>query len=188
MLKLQLLGSHGHASLLHGACLLDIGTRLHAVGAAIVCNAGDVRVVVNYCRVVHVVHNRRVHVRSISVVVVVSSFPATTIESISGIAITVIDSAIESDYGSPITGVPQISAIRVAPVSWRPKKSNLGRHHPRSRYPVVPVRLVIRPKTRLPKITRPRAQRLFVHRQRWGPHPYRHCDSHLRFRGSCVGL
>ena len=78
--------------------------------------------------VVHVgvVNGRGVYVRICRVVVKNSATPFAAVEPRSGIAISVINSAVEANMRSPITGVPNIHAATPSPVAGVQRKPGRG--------------------------------------------------------------
>src|SRR5207244_13351583 len=89
-------------------------------------------------------------------------------ETDSGIAVTVVDAAIETDMRTPIAPMPDIKSLVPAPVAGSPIHAD-GSEHPRARYPVIALIVVPRPITRSPDITGTRTDGLGVHGQRRRP-------------------
>src|SRR5215475_7127745 len=100
-------------------------------------------------------HNRGIVVEAIVL-------PTAALKSISEISVPIVDSAVEANVRSPISGVPQEGAAAPTPISWRPQISRLRRQHPRARHPVVAVIVVVRPKSWRPDISFAGANRLFI--------------------------
>src|SRR5262245_32621047 len=77
----------------------------------------------------------------------------------------VINAPVKPDVTTPVARVPEVNAAGKAPVSRGPEQAHRGRHDPGSRNPVVSF-LLVRPISRRPEVSRPRAHGLLVHRQR----------------------
>lgn len=150
---------------LFGSQLLLRGTGLHAVRASVVGNA-IVAVVVYNGLVINVVNVRYIHVVDGAVVVELVALPAAAIISVTRIAVAVINAAVESHGRTPISGMPVIYSGRKTPVSRSPQESDLWRHYPGARNPVIIIDAGIPcPIARHPDIPWPRAERLGVHGQ-----------------------
>src|SRR5690348_7259236 len=134
-------------------------------------------------RAIHigVVNHRCVHVHYRRVVPKCSMLPAPADETDAGVAKSIINSAVEAHVRSPISGVPDVPAAAPSPVTRRPKKTNLWRHHPGSRHPVVSIGSVC-PITWRPKIAWTGADGLLVYRQRRRADVYSNANADLRRR------
>src|SRR6476620_2515221 len=89
------------------------------------------------------------------VVVEVVTDPSTTVIVTSVIAIAVVNPAVESNRRPPVTIVENVTASAVAPIAWRPEKTDPWRKHPFPRHPVIAV--VVGPMAWNPDVTGPRA-------------------------------
>jgi hypothetical protein len=120
--------------------------------------------------VVNVGYISDVNIGHAPVVIEAVSAPVAAVETVAGVAIAVIDAAIEADVRSPVTIVPSIKTVIPAPIAWRPKHSD-GSLHPSAGDPIIAVVVIPRPITRCPDITLTRANRLNVNWQRRGADP-----------------
>jgi hypothetical protein len=137
-------------------------TSLHSSGASVVSDALRV-VVVDDRLVVHIVNVGYIHVVDSSVVVKLSTFPASAIVSIAGIAVAIVNTAIEPDGSAPISRMPVIDSGGKAPESRCPEESNLRRHDPRTGNPVVVIDVRAPcPIARNPDVSRSWTQRLGI--------------------------
>src|SRR2546430_1866640 len=93
---------------------------------------------------IHVVHR--------AVVEEVTVSPISALVATAKVAKPVINAAVESDVRSPITCVPNISALAPSPITGGPQQSRLRSHHPCAWHPEVAFRTV-GPITRSPDIT-----------------------------------
>jgi hypothetical protein len=92
------------------------GTPVAAVEADIVDS------VIHHHRLIIDVGN--VHVFDVvdrAVVEEVAVIPAAAQIAFTGVTETVIDSAVESDFASPVTGMEEISPVYPTPIGWRPE-------------------------------------------------------------------
>ncbi len=97
-----------------------------------------------------------------------AALPHAPAESHAAIAVTVINSSVITDVRSPVTGMPAVITAFISPITGRPKVSNLRRHHPDTRYPVVSI-IPIGPITRVPNIPIVWTGWLDIYRKRrWG--------------------
>ena len=81
-------------------------TSIGSAPAAI--KADPVDVVVDDCRVVGIVNDGDVHVGHRAVVVVVATSPVAAEKADTGVAETVVNAAIEADFGSPVARRPDV--------------------------------------------------------------------------------
>lgn len=112
-----------------------------------------------------------------------ATIPVTAIEAGAEVTEAVINAAVVANRGSPVTGMPEVSAVTPAPPAWGPKGTHIRRKHPGAVDPVITVRAV-GPVTGSPDITITRGYRLRIHRNRgWGN---AHRDKHgsVRRRGN----
>ncbi len=89
---------------------------------------------------VHVAHHRAIHVHHRCVVTEGTPGPNPAIKTMAWIAEPVINSAIESDMGTPVTRMPDVNTAEESPVARSPQQTNLGWRYPRARDPVIPCR------------------------------------------------
>src|SRR5208283_2140221 len=86
-----------------------------------------------------IMHDSMVHLRYGRVMHEDFPLPASASEARPGVAVAIIDAAVESDFRAPISLVPGILAAGVAPIPGCPKESRTGRQHPLARHPVVTI-------------------------------------------------
>src|SRR5271170_1678620 len=127
---------------------------------------------------IRVVNHRSVDVHHRRVVREHSAIPASANEPNPSITKSIVNSAVETNVRSPISGMKKISAAAPAPISGRPEQSDGWRHNPRSRHPKISIG-AIRPISWRPKVTRTRTDRLSVHRQRWRAYVHGNSDADL---------
>src|SRR5579863_3719470 len=178
--SMLLLGRHwSHVPLARVPFLLRRWAIVEATLAAVVRDAGTI--FLNDRRPIRVVNDRLVHMHDRGVVEEVIILPTSAFKSISEVSKSIVNSAVETDVRSPISAVPEKCAAAPAPPARRPQKSWLRRQHPRSRHPVIPVNVVVRPITRRPQISISRANRLFINRNCGRTETYR--NDNLSERG-----
>ena len=97
-----------------------------------------------------------------SVVVVVIAAPVSTVEAATEVAEAVVDATVVADGGTPVSGVPEVAFISVAPVSGGPEGTDVGREHPGSVDPFIAV-VGVGPVSGCPDIAIAGAERLGVH-------------------------
>lgn len=134
-----------HMILANCGLLLRCGPRLNAALATVVAHIGHVRVVDDGRVVVNVPHIRNVYVIHATVVVKLAVPPVAAVVAISVISVAVVDPAIETDLGSPVTRVPEIRILIPSPIAGGPEITDFGRLHPSARHPVVAIVVVVGP-------------------------------------------
>src|SRR5215472_11194891 len=103
-----------------------------------------------------------------AVVVEVPTSPVSARIAGANIAETIVNAAVETDMRSPITRIPDISALMPAPIARGPEQADRWRSRPGTGHPVVTVRAV-GPVAGRPDITVAGTRWLLVNRQhRWG--------------------
>jgi len=100
-----------------------------------------------------------------AIVIETPVIPITTIVTKAGIPEAVIDAAVVTDVGAPVTRVEEIDAIVKAPPRWSPERTDVRRQNPCSGNPVVAATRV-GPITRRPNVIIARSGRLAVLRER----------------------
>jgi hypothetical protein len=115
--------------------------------------------------VIDVVNDGFIHVANSGVVVKSMVAPVAALIPIAVVAVTVIHSAVKPDVGTPVAVVPVVAAAIKAPVTRRPQRSDVRRHDPFTRDPVITSR-GIRPVAWSPDVVIARALRLIVIGQR----------------------
>src|SRR5216683_2413546 len=94
--------------------------RMSSDSAPAAVKADAVDVVVDDCRVVGVAHNGHVHVGHRAVVVVGATSPVAAEKADTGVAETVVNAAVEADFGSPVARSPSVAVQAVSPVAGNP--------------------------------------------------------------------
>jgi len=90
--------------------------------------------VVDHCTVnIGVVDEGRIHAPNCSIIVKDAALPPAAIETRSIIAEAVVDTAIESNVGTPITAVPDVNSALISPVTRSPEVSRFRRFNPDAR-------------------------------------------------------
>jgi hypothetical protein len=137
---------------------------LNALGATVVTHPVDGGVV-DHAAFVDI---RDVDVSNIidrAVVAELIAMPVAALITPSGITESIIDATVISNISTPVATIETISPPAVAPITGRPKSSDVWRLGPCSRHPVK-ARQTKRPVARSPDITRFRNGRLIIFRQR----------------------
>lgn len=153
------------------------GSRRGSAIPAVVAHAIDRGVVVRDCGVVCIVDNRRIHVCDGGVVAIDISLPPATVKTFTGISISVINPAVETDLRCPITRIPAIPAINPCPITRSPEQTWVGRQDPRAGYPIMLFCIwVPSPVAWCPDVPFTRAERLVIDRKRWWADAYDNCN------------
>src|SRR5712691_2606272 len=101
--------------------------RMSSDSAPAAVKADAVDVVVDDCRVVGVAHNGHVHVGHRAVVVVGATSPVAAEKADTGVAETVVNAAVEADFGSPVARGPSVKAVFFeGPIPWSPEQTHFG--------------------------------------------------------------
>jgi len=108
-----------------------------AASSTVVADA--VHIDVTYIGVVDVgvVNDSAVNMHDRSVVAEFITPPSTAVETVTGIAVSVVHAAVKADLGAPVSGVPEVAVTTPAPVAWGPEQTDGGGHDPGSGHPVV---------------------------------------------------
>jgi hypothetical protein len=115
--------------------LLRRGPRFNSATPAVIADA--IPSALWHLMVVHVVNARRVHIGYRAVIVQLPIVPIGSVIATTRISIAVIDATVVADVGSPITRVPVIISVVVAP-PWRsPQGTDIGGHDPCARDPII---------------------------------------------------
>src|SRR5580704_1885137 len=142
------------------------GTRTGVDAAATAVEADAIHfAVVGHCAVIDVVNVVNVDVADAAIVEKVTAAPVAAFEAETAVTETVINSAIEADVRTPVTGVPEISAVAPAPITGSPEKSDARRDDPSAGNPEIAVG-AIGPISGRPNISIARANRLRIDGQR----------------------
>jgi hypothetical protein len=136
-----------HTLTICGRDMLPVRRRLFLGGRSGVDSPGAVEahVVVDGRMVDHgtinisIVDNRRIHSPDRGIIVKGVTLPSAAIETRPKIAETIVDTAVESNVGTPIAAVPAIVASVKRPVTRCPKESRSRRFNPDARNPKITV-------------------------------------------------
>ena len=121
-----------------GCCDLGGGCAgLNAAAAAVIADTVHRYIADDGVVDVRVVDDCPVDVHDCGVVTEITAIPATAVEPLAGVAIAVVDAAVEAYCRAPVAGVPCIYAVIPAPVAGSPEKSDGRGFDPGSRNPVV---------------------------------------------------
>ncbi len=153
--------------------------RTSSSSAPAAVKADPVHVVVDDGRVVGIVNDDDVHVGHRAVIVVVATSPVAAEKADTGVAETVVNAAVEADFGSPVTRRPGVKVVFESPISWSPEQADFRREYPGARNPEVAV-WTVSPVARNPDIARSRTDGLDVNRQHGRSNPNGNADSNLR--------
>ena len=96
------------------------------------------------------------------VVIELAAPPLAAVVAVSGVAISIVNSAIESHMFPPITGMPDECRPFPSPVTRGPQQARFRRHDPRTWNPVIAIIGVVRPVTGCPDVVIAWAGRLCV--------------------------
>jgi hypothetical protein len=136
-LVLNLRGHGRNAGAAIGCDLGRLRAYVDAATATVVGDAVDGRVVHDDRAVVDVRDPRDVDVVDGAVVVKVMTLPVATVIAATGIAIAVVNSAVEADVRTPEAAMQNVAATEEAPVGGSPKSTVEGRSAPCTGNPVV---------------------------------------------------
>ena len=145
--------------------LLRRRASLDATGPAI-----EARTVINRRMVDHgpvfvdIVDHRPVHIHHRGVIRKVATLPASAAKTNAAVAKPIVHATVETNVGTPIPCMKEVSATTPSPVTRRPQQTNLRWSNPHARNPVITV-TAISPITRIPQIPVARADRLRINRQ-----------------------
>src|SRR5579862_6135609 len=92
--------------------------------------------------------------------------PICTVVATPRVSIAVIDAAVVTNVRTPVTRVPAVVSVVVAPPGWRPKRIYIRGQHPHSRDPIIAVACII-PIAGRPNIVVTGCGRLAVIGKRW---------------------
>jgi hypothetical protein len=113
---------------------------------------------------VGVMYNRSVYIHYRGIITEVVSGPSSAAITVTTVTVTIIDAAVKSHFGTPVTGMEPIKTTGVTPVWRSPVKSGIRRGYPYTGNPVVTIVIVIGPITWLPKVPIFRACGLHINR------------------------
>ena len=182
---LTLLGRCRHMRPARHSQLRGRRPRLHPAAAAVEAHAaaaGDHRAIID----VGDVEVGDVVDGAIVVQLSVAPFAATVADA--AIAEAIVDTAIESDRRTPVSGVEPVEAVVPAPIAGRPQKPDLWWLHPGAWHPVVVLYAVVPgPIARRPDVAVGRDRRLVVDRQRRRRETDVEADPDLRLAGAWRG-
>lgn len=134
-------------------------------GTAVVADPVHRRII-DHGGVIGVVNVGDVHVVHRTVVGELSVVPAPALVTLTGVAVAIVDSAIETYVRTPVALIESISAVAPTPITWGPEEADLRGHDPRAWHPVV-IALAVSPVPRCPDIALGGEGWLLVDGQRW---------------------
>src|SRR6202167_345750 len=140
------------------------GPRLYPATPTVVTDA--MALIVRHLIVVNVVNDRGINVRYRPVVVNPALIPVSTVISTSRVSKAIIDAAVETDVRTPITRVPMVISVIVAPPGWRRKRTYRRSHDPGAGNPII-TGVRVAPRTRRPNVIVAWSRRLAVLGKRW---------------------
>src|SRR5258706_4118387 len=126
-LMLPLRCNRRHAPLARIGLLPVRGARVDAASSTVVSDTIDR---IDNQLLIHVVDDRDVYVVDSRVIAELSAAPVTAFVAAAEVAETVVESTVEADVWTPISGIPDIEAVRPTPITWRPEEADFGRCHP----------------------------------------------------------
>src|ERR1051326_4149164 len=107
--------------------------------------------VVDHSLVVDIVNIRDIYVIHRTIVVEGAVVPISALIAGATVAISVVDSAIEANMWTPVTGIPGIVISIPTPISRGPEHARGGGHHPSAGHPEIAL-ITISPVARRPQI------------------------------------
>lgn len=170
----NLRSSHRDVRATSGRNFCDRRASVDAVGASVVAHAAGGMLVSKRC-VIDVTNDRRVNVGDAGVIEIIAAAPVSTVKTGSRIAKTVVNAAVKTYSGAPITRVPEIKAVVEGPVAGSPEQADSRRPDPHSWNPKITL-ISVGPITGHPNVTTSGTNRLGVNRQRRGTNTNRNCD------------
>ncbi len=102
-----------------------------------------------------------------AVVIEAAAAPVSAIEADAEVAEAVVDASVIADVGAPITGVPEVAVVAVAPVARGPESSGVWSENPGALNPLITVSCPC-PVTGGPDVAIAGGWRLLVVGDRWG--------------------
>jgi hypothetical protein len=167
-----------------GGLLFGPGALVYAAFSAVVADTSHVPLIDR--SVVHIVNDGDVHVVDGAIVVEASPVPTSAFITVAEVAVSIIDSAIETYDRAPEAFIKDESTAAPSPVSRSPQETELGSQHPCAGNPIVIVEIgVPGPVAGSPDETVAGANGLFVNGQIWRRKPNR--DAHGDLCGRWCG-
>jgi hypothetical protein len=111
------------------------GPRIDSSAPAVVTD--PVAAVIRHRIIVHISDGLGIHIRNRTVVINDTVVPIGAIITAARISIAVVDAAIEANVRTPVSCVPQISAVFISPPRRRPERTHPGSHYPGAGNPVI---------------------------------------------------
>ena len=139
---LSLRGDGRNVTLTHGRLLLWAGAYVNTAVTTVVADARSV-VIVHHRGVVHVVDFRHVHVVHGAVVIEAVVVPASSLITVAGITVSIINAPVKSYDRSPKAFMKNKSAAAPTPPTRGPQETDLRGKHPRARHPVVVIAILV---------------------------------------------
>ena len=139
---LSLRGDGRNVTLTHGRLFLRAGAYVDTAVATIVADAWGI-IIVHHGGVVHVVDFRHVHVVHGAVVIEAVVVPASSLITVAGITVSIINAPVKSYDRSPKALMKNKSAATPTPPTRGPQETDLRGKHPRARHPVVVIAILV---------------------------------------------
>jgi hypothetical protein len=99
------------------------GARVDAATSSVVADTIDT---INDRLLVDVVDDGDVYIVDSTVIEELSATPVTAFVAGTDVAEAVVDSTVEADVWTPISGIPDIKPVRPTPIAWRPEEADFG--------------------------------------------------------------
>src|SRR5271154_2077328 len=144
--------------------LFDRGSRTNPPSTAI---EADMAGIGNNRLLINIVNDTNVHVVYAAVIEELIALPVTARISRADVAESIIDSTVEANFGPPVARIPDIKAVRPAPVSRRPEETHLGRFNPCAWHPEIPSIIGVAPVSWRPNVSGARTNRLRIYGKSW---------------------
>jgi hypothetical protein len=107
----------------------------------------------------------RAYVVYFAVVIEPPVIPISALIADARITVAIVDAAVETDLGTPISGIPDVDAVAPAPIARSPEQTDCRDLYPCAWDPVVAI-IPVRPISGCPDKTFGGTRRLLVHGQR----------------------
>jgi len=167
VLLLRLSGHGRDVPLVYRGLLCGPRACRNATGATVIADAIHCGVV-DHRRVVNIVNVGDVHVVHRTVVVKLSVLPTAALIALTKVSVAITNSAVEAYLRTPIAFIENVSVAAPTPIGWSPEIAGFGRHHPRTRHPVIIVVIIsVCPVPGCPQIALAGTERLLVDGEFW---------------------
>src|SRR5262249_25332703 len=158
----------GNMALFFSGLIFRPGPRGYAARTAVIADPVDGRVV-DDGGVVDVVDVGDIHVVYGAIVEKASVLPASAFVAFTEVSEAIDDPTIETDAGTPIAFMKDVSVAAPTPPGRSPKQSRFRCEHPRARHPIISI-IAVSPVSGRPDVALSGTRRLFIDRQRPAGH------------------